>query len=214
MELKPSAAGRLPAADGFTSLSERISVWGFSAAPYRAILRSPGTATSGSDPVQARLFPMGLCSTRSISTTGSALCVKGARPSSCACNSPGRCQAGGGCIGAFTTRASRWTASMRHLAVMPPKPTTRDQARLASLSSVTLQLDATDDVSGVGYMRISGDPSFTGAAWEAYTTSKIWPAGQDAAVFVQYRDNAGNESVVYSAALTITHRLFLPLIMR
>jgi hypothetical protein len=86
--------------------------------------------------------------------------------------------------------------------------------REASAHTVTLLLSATDDVSGVGHMRLSGAPTFAGAAWQTYTPVYSWSVGGEPAVYVQYRDNAGNVSLTYSASLPASHRQFLPLILR
>jgi hypothetical protein len=63
---------------------------------------------------------------------------------------------------------------------------------------VKLLLTATDDVSGVGGMIISNYSDFSGAAWEAFAAQKNWGLMGNT-VYVKYRDNAGNESEVYSA---------------
>lgn len=72
------------------------------------------------------------------------------------------------------------------------------------LSPVTLRLSATDDVSGVDRMRISNDPGFPDAHWEAYATEKRWwiPDTGTTTVYVKFRDRAGNESIVYSDTVT------------
>jgi len=71
--------------------------------------------------------------------------------------------------------------------------------------NVTLLLSADDDVSGVGYMLISNDPSFVGAAWEPYTSSKLWQVNETGTttVYVKYKDNAGNISGVYSDIINL-----------
>jgi hypothetical protein len=65
---------------------------------------------------------------------------------------------------------------------------------------ITLDLSATDDVSGVAQMRFSnGNSDWLG--WEAFATSKIWilPTGDGAkTVNVQFKDAAGLTSQVYS----------------
>jgi hypothetical protein len=79
--------------------------------------------------------------------------------------------------------------------------------------AVTLNLSASDDVSGVGAMRLSDNQSFSGAAWQPYSTTVVWPVTGEA-VYVQYRDNAGNVSLAYSANLPSEHRVYLPMVMR
>jgi hypothetical protein len=70
--------------------------------------------------------------------------------------------------------------------------------------NVTLQLSATDDVSGVGGMLISNRADFYCAGWENYATSKAWwvPEGATTTVYVKFRDNAGNISAPVSATTT------------
>ena len=79
----------------------------------------------------------------------------------------------------------------------------------AMASTVTLNLSATDDVSGVGQMLISNEPDFVGATWEAYATSRAWTLGSSTAVYVRFRDNAGNVSQTYSSG---SWKVFLPFI--
>jgi hypothetical protein len=81
----------------------------------------------------------------------------------------------------------------------------------AMASTVTLNLSATDDVSGVGQMLISNQPDFAGASWEAYATRRAWTLGSNTAVYVRFRDNAGNVSQTYSAG---SWKVFLPLIVK
>ena len=70
--------------------------------------------------------------------------------------------------------------------------------------NVTLQLSATDDVSGVGSMLIGNRADFYCAGWENYATSKAWwvPEGATTTVYVKFRDNAGNVSAPVSATTT------------
>jgi hypothetical protein len=81
-------------------------------------------------------------------------------------------------------------------------------------TSVTLSLRAEDDVSGVGTMLISNRPDFAGAAWETYATSRAWTLDSNNTVYVQFRDNAGNVSVTYSASRPSNWSVFLPLILK
>lgn len=68
--------------------------------------------------------------------------------------------------------------------------------------TTTVYLGAQDDVSGVTDMRVSTDPAFTGAVWQAYATQLDWlltsNSGDQFALYVQYRDQVGNLSPVYS----------------
>ncbi|MBI4671247.1 MAG: hypothetical protein HY741_06210, partial [Chloroflexi bacterium] len=70
--------------------------------------------------------------------------------------------------------------------------------------NVTLKLNATDDLSGVGNMRISNNSSFTGVAWEPYAPTRSWTLAKNKVVFVQYRDNAGNISKTYATTTCTT----------
>ncbi len=84
--------------------------------------------------------------------------------------------------------------------------------RPAQAATVTLLLSAIDDVSGVGGMQISSSEEFSGAEWEPYATTHAWDMEGGEFVYVRYRDNAGNVSVVYQAIAS--HYLFLPMIVR
>lgn len=73
---------------------------------------------------------------------------------------------------------------------------------IAGFRLVELSLSAMDDVSGVDSMLISNDMYFIGARWQAYTQKMTWYVNEMGAttVYIKYRDRAGNESQVYSAA--------------
>ncbi len=74
-----------------------------------------------------------------------------------------------------------------------------------------LDLPAQDDLSGVGAVRLSSEPSFSGAQWELYTVKKLWPAPPaGGTVYVEYRDFAGNISPVYTATLPAAPALDVP----
>ncbi|HEX3030996.1 MAG TPA: DUF2341 domain-containing protein, partial [Bacillota bacterium] len=65
------------------------------------------------------------------------------------------------------------------------------------LTNVTLNLSATDDNSGVSYMRFSNTTDFTSANWIPYATTANWtllPGNGTKTVYVQYKDYAGNTS--------------------
>lgn len=65
-------------------------------------------------------------------------------------------------------------------------------------TTVELTLFATD-ANGIAQMRFSNDGS-TWSSWEPYTTSKIWtltPGYEPKTVYVQFKDNAGLESIPY-----------------
>ncbi len=63
-------------------------------------------------------------------------------------------------------------------------------------------------------MRLSDSPDFDSASWEPFSSSRAWDFGTSTAVFVQFRDAAGNESPTYIASLAGNSTVFLPLLMR
>jgi hypothetical protein len=71
-------------------------------------------------------------------------------------------------------------------------------------ANITLQLSAQDDVSGVADMLISNAAGFDSAGWEPYATAKAWyvPPGT-ATIYVEFRDNAGNVSEVFSDSINM-----------
>ncbi len=91
-------------------------------------------------------------------------------------------------------------------------------------STVTLWLEAYDDNSGVAEMRISDVPTMTlsspaggltSASWQPYEQTVEWVLTGDA-VYVQFRDRAGNTSPVYSSSGDEyePNRICLPLVLR
>jgi hypothetical protein len=85
-------------------------------------------------------------------------------------------------------------------------------ARISASAVVTLQLSASDDVSGVGGMRVSRRSDFADTNWQPYTSSMAWNMGERETVYVQFRDNAGNSSRTYAAGLQ--QQVFLALLVR
>ncbi len=79
-------------------------------------------------------------------------------------------------------------------------------------AAVTLELSATDDLSGVGEVMASNTPDFAEASWQPFATRLPWTLSSSRTVYVQFRDNAGNVSKVYSG--TLPSELMLPLIVR
>ena len=75
-----------------------------------------------------------------------------------------------------------------------------------------------NEISGSIQMRISNDPSFTGAVWEPLMQEKPWtlPYGQGGVsfVYVQFRDGAGNESFIVHDTIVYFPNIYLPLIRR
>ena len=71
-------------------------------------------------------------------------------------------------------------------------------------ANVTLRLNAQDDASGLGAMMISNAANFDAASWESYTATKAWYVPQGTTtIYVKYRDNAGNVSVIVSDSITM-----------
>jgi hypothetical protein len=50
-------------------------------------------------------------------------------------------------------------------------------------------------------MRLSTEPTFSAASWRTYATSATVPPSNTGMAYVQYKDNAGNISSTYSAAV-------------
>jgi hypothetical protein len=79
-----------------------------------------------------------------------------------------------------------------------------------------LLLPPADSASGVTQMMISNRGDMKGGVWEPYATTKTWTLDWTAslpAVFVKYRDAAGNESAVAVATIHL-NQLFLPVVRR
>ncbi len=76
-----------------------------------------------------------------------------------------------------------------------------------------------NEVSGNVEMRISNDPMMAGATWEALAMEKAWTLscqnGEICLVYAQFRDGAGNESLIVSdQILLIGETLYLPAVMK
>jgi hypothetical protein len=76
-----------------------------------------------------------------------------------------------------------------------------------------------NDISGDVEMRISNDPTFADADWEPLAEEKPWVLGEgvagDFVVFAQFRDGAGNESLVVFDDIYLPGKyIYLPLILR
>lgn len=68
---------------------------------------------------------------------------------------------------------------------------------LSATPVVTLNLEASDDNSGVAYMRL-GENTLESATWQPFTDTVTWTLHSDI-VYVQFRDRAGNVSSLYSS---------------
>ncbi len=79
-----------------------------------------------------------------------------------------------------------------------------------------------DSASGVSEMMIGNRADLSDGRWEPYATGKAWRLDRTsglAAVFVKYRDAAGNESEIYASTIYVgsgpgINRSFLPLVER
>jgi hypothetical protein len=76
-----------------------------------------------------------------------------------------------------------------------------------------------DTATGVQEMMINNNADMSGGTWEPYQTSRNWTLAEQsglAAVFVKYRDGAGNESDVYPATIEIvgSGTIYLPFVTR
>lgn len=87
-------------------------------------------------------------------------------------------------------------------------------AEVLSVSNgiATLELEASDDNSGVYDVRLDPDSGFPDAEWKFYTDTltTTWPA--NGIVYVQYRDRAGNLSAV--ASTQERYEIYLPLLLK
>jgi len=72
--------------------------------------------------------------------------------------------------------------------------------------SVTLSISAEDATSGVEYMIIANDITFSGRTWEEYNTSKEWTLTSSngaKTVYIKVKDRAGKISDIYSGNITL-----------
>ncbi len=93
------------------------------------------------------------------------------------------------------------------LDVNPPQATVG--LEVAAAGSVNLTLDAEDDLSGVAWMKVAEDPTFTGLGWQPYQeTLVLTPVGNR--IYARFKDNAGNESPTYM--MEVTKTVYLPML--
>ncbi|MFH1602072.1 MAG: hypothetical protein ABIB61_03900 [Candidatus Shapirobacteria bacterium] len=81
-----------------------------------------------------------------------------------------------------------------------------DGAAYTNSTSITLTISAFDATSGLNQMIISENADFTGASWEDYAMSKsltISSTEGAKTVYLKFKDNAGNESEVFSDTITL-----------
>jgi len=79
-------------------------------------------------------------------------------------------------------------------------------AAYTNSQSVSLELSASDNLSGVPRMMIANSSSFAGTSWEGYATTKSWTltSGDGTkTVYVQFKDSAGNVSETYSDTIIL-----------
>jgi len=90
----------------------------------------------------------------------------------------------------------------------PVPPWGRAAVVAQGVTTMTLWLEAWDDLSGVGTMRLAEEEAgLPLVPWETYTPTVVVP--RTAAMYVQFRDRAGNVS---TPALAGGYRLYLPLV--
>jgi hypothetical protein len=80
-----------------------------------------------------------------------------------------------------------------------------------------LMTPPSDGESGVTQMMISNRADFAGANWQAYAGELDWKLDFDAelpAVYVRYRDGAGNESIAYAATVRAAAQVYVPLAVK
>lgn len=73
-------------------------------------------------------------------------------------------------------------------------------------ASVTLSINAEDATSGVEYMMIANEVTFSGRSWEEYDTSKEWTltsANGVKTVYIKAKDRVGKVSDIYSDNITL-----------
>jgi hypothetical protein len=82
-------------------------------------------------------------------------------------------------------------------------------------STVTLWIEAWDDNSGVAEMRVGESPALEESSWQTYTNVLDWVLTGDV-VYAQFRDNAGNRSIIYASdgSHIYTEKIYLPLVLR
>lgn len=80
------------------------------------------------------------------------------------------------------------------------------------VGSVSLILEASDNLSGVEDMQISSSEDFDEASWIPYSETYQWDNLASRDIYVRYRDLAGNISPVYYTQAP--YFLFLPIIVR
>lgn len=108
--------------------------------------------------------------------------------------------------------AEPFSSDMITLDTHPPngKVLINEGAEFTNNSEVSLTLEATDITTPVTHVMISNDVSFQAAPWEDYPRShqKKWslePGDGQRAVYVKFKDAAGNESAVVSDTIQVTN---------
>jgi len=76
-----------------------------------------------------------------------------------------------------------------------------------------------NEVSGNVQMRISNDPSFAGASWEPFVQEKAWTLASASSspvyrVYAQFKDAAGNESLIVYDDIFVANQLYLPIVLK
>lgn len=98
----------------------------------------------------------------------------------------------------------------------PNLPTGNASVISVGNDSVVLNINLQDDLSGVSEMLVATESNLATAKWEAYSTFKTISAEPGDAIYVYYRDAAGNESL-YPLEIKVPdgmHNLYLPLTLK
>lgn len=114
--------------------------------------------------------------------------------------------------GAGITDLTHVTLSGIKLDKTPPTGSISPSSSVISSPTITLNLDANDDVSGVAQMRFANQNS-DWSTWEPYATSKNWTlVGEEGTktITVQYIDNAGLISSNFSCTVTLQTDVVTP----
>lgn len=108
---------------------------------------------------------------------------------------------------AIVARASATPAAQEAVRARPAATNLLYLPLIVQPNIVQLRLSASDDLSGVGEMRISNRSDFAGAQWQPYTTTATWELPPQArSAYVQFRDRAMN----VSGTITATYQASAP----
>ncbi|RJQ31553.1 MAG: hypothetical protein C4562_05805 [Actinobacteria bacterium] len=115
-------------------------------------------------------------------------------------------------------RASAWSTTTNHFNVDQSLPSgyvriNNGADYVTTAGDVTLNISATDpdistgiEGSGVSQMMVSSDGIFDTEQWESYATTKQYTFSGEGqkTIYIKFKDNAGNESLMYSKQVATT----------